>query len=292
MADTANAFSSAFDTHFRALTQGAGQGEISLFRAMHTALVSAGRGVYVEEYHGGSHQVTFMGNGLYARSNARCELSDLLVIVFSQLTGEARLTCLQAKSERKSLVSPCTAMFSADLEQWFLLATRPIITGFGSFNPPHNLLESAVLSSVGSFGFFYQSAGGDIQVYFAVANYLLPPAPYTQRKGRLQPIGPCILHTAGGFPECKAAADNLSFAENLFRMHIGTPIQPGIAQASATRNWLAANLRFQIQQALQEPYPSVALAQELLEILDPDDKDNVLSSFGAKCVLVIKSEDR
>lgn len=290
MPDSAIAFATAFDSHFRALTYGAGHGEIGLFRAMHTALVRAGAGICVEEYHGASRQVTFIGNGSYARSSARCELSDLLIIVYSQRTGEIRLTFLQAKSERKPVQIPCTTKFSANLEQWFLLANRPIIAGFSAFNPPSNLLASAVLSSVGSFGFFYRTAGGDFQTYFAVANYLSPPVPYTQRQGRLQAMGPCRLTTTNGYQECLAAADNHSFAESLYRMHIGTPINSVIVQATDTRNWLAANLRHQIQQASQLPNLSVVLAQELLEVLAPNDRESLSSSFGAKSLLVVKSD--
>lgn len=290
MADPACSFATAFDSHFRVLTHGAGHGEIFLFRAMHTALLRAGAGLCVEEYHGGSHQVRFKGNGSYARSSARCELCDLLIIVYSRRTGEARLTYLQAKSERKPVNAPCTTKFSANLEQWFLLANRPVISGLGAFSPPSNLLASAILPSVGSYGFFYRTAYGDYQTYFAVANYLSPPMAYTQRQGRLQPTGPCGLQSTGGYQECQSAADNLSFAENLYRMHIGSPIHPFIEQASDTRNWLAANLRYQIQQASQQPNPSIVLAQELLELLAPNDSDSLSSSFGAKCLLVIKGD--
>jgi hypothetical protein len=290
MADPAIPFAIAFDKHFRDLTHGAGHSEIFLFRAMHTALVRAGAGLRVEEYHGTSHQVRFIGNGSCARSSARCELCDLLIIIYSQHTGEARLTFLQAKSERKPVNAPCSTKFSANLEQWFLLANRPVISGFGAFDPPSNLLASAMLPSVGSFGFFYRTAGGDFQTYFAVANYLSPPVAYTQRQGRLQPMGPCGLRSTGGHQECHSAADNLSFAENLYRMHIGSPIHPIIVQASDTRNWLAANLRYQIRQASQQPNPSIGLAQELLELLAPNDNESLSSRFGAKCLLVIKSD--
>lgn len=292
MTDPAIAFATAFDARFRSLTHGAGNGEIPLFRAMHSALLFAGGGLCVEEYHGASHQATFKGNGSYARSSARCELSDLLIVVYSQLTGEARLTYLQAKSERRPAESPCNTKFAANLEQWFLLSTRPVISGVGAFNPPSSLLASAVLPSVGSFGFFYKSASGDFQTYFAVASYLSPPVAYTQRQGRLQSSGPCTLVNNAGHLECQAASDNFSFAENLYCMHIGTPIHPVIAQASDARSWLAANLRYQIQQVSQQPNAAVALAQELLEVLGLDGRESLSRSFGAKRLLIIKSEYR
>ena len=169
------------------------------------------------------------------------------------------------------------------------MANRPVIAGFGAFSPPSNLLASAILPSIGSYGFFYRTSGGDFQTYFASANYFVPTVAYTQRQGRLVPIGPCGLQRSNGYQECQAAADNLSFAENLYRMHIGSPIHPTIMQVSDTRNWLAANLRYQIQQASQQPNRSIALAQELLDLLAPNDRESLSTSFGAKSLLVIRS---
>lgn len=291
MVHPAVVFAESFDRHFQGMTLRNGHSEIHLFKAMHKALLRAGSGLSVEEYHGGSRQVKFICNASYAHTVERCELSDLLIIVYSPLTGEVRLTYLQAKSERKSVASPCNTKFSADLVQWFLLSSRPVIRGVGAFSPPKNLLSGAVLPSVGSFGFFYKVPGRGFQIYFAVANYLSPPVIYSQPKGRLQPRGQCALITAPGHVDCQAASDNFSFAENLYRMHIGTPIHPRIAHASDTREWLAANLRYQIQQASKKQNQDVSLAQELLEILGPEDKRSLSKAFGAKHLLIVKSDD-
>ena len=69
-----------------------------------------------------------------------------------------RISFLQAKSERKIMKNQCISNqpFKANLEQWDLLAHRPIINGVGSFDPPPNLLSSAILPSIGTFGFFYR----------------------------------------------------------------------------------------------------------------------------------------
>src|SRR5690606_12512824 len=220
----------------------------------------------VEEYHGTAYQVEFAGNGSYARTNARCELSDLMIVSFSSITQSARLTYLQAKSERATLPSACGRQFSANLEQWFLLEQRPTIAGVSKFSPPSDLLSSAVLPSVGSFAFFYKDPMGDFQTYYAAASYMAPPKAYSQRYGKLQAIGPCQLISSGVHTECLAACDNRSFAASLFRLEIGTPIDCSVHQAASTRSWLSTILRGRIKESRQTDARS-GLAQELLGLL-------------------------
>jgi hypothetical protein len=288
MTDPAVAFASAYDLKFKALTKGLSHAEVPLFRQMHKALVSLSGKFDIEEYHGTAHQVEFTGNGSYARTNARCELSDLMIVTFSSVTKSARLAYLQAKSERATLLSVCGRQFSANLEQWFLLEKHPKITGVGKFNPPSDLLASALLPSVGSFAFFYKDLAGDFQTYYAAANFLKPPKIYSQRYGKLQARGPCHIATTATYPECFAACGNRSFAESLFRLEIGTPIDSSVSQAIRTRNWLASNLRASIRAAQQENTPS-GLAQELLGLLAPDGDGVGNGSYGAKNVILIKS---
>ena len=146
---SAIAFAKAYDISFQNLTAGFAHKEVPLFRAMHSALINLSSSFDVEEYHGSANQVKFTGNGSYSRIEARCELSDLMIISFSSITRSVRLTYLQAKSERAVLSTVCGREFSANLEQWFLLEQRPIITGVGNFYPPDDLLSSDLLSSVG-----------------------------------------------------------------------------------------------------------------------------------------------
>lgn len=289
MADPAISFASSFDARFRSLTRGFTHNEIPLFRAMHSALVGLNGQFQIEEYHGISHQVRFTGNGSYARTQARCELSDLMIVTYSPISHHVRLTYLQAKSERATLHSVCRKQFSANLEQWFLLSTRPTIWGVGAFNPPSDLLSNALLPSVGSFAFFYKDSVGDFQTYYATANHLSPPATYSQRYGKLRAVGPCVVVTNSGHAECLAACGNDSFARSLYRLEIGTPIHNAIHQSRSTRNWLGANLISQIQIA-RESDKSSGLAQELLGLLEPEETQTLSGSFGAKNLIIIRSE--
>lgn len=288
MVDSAVAFATAYDLKFRTLTKGLSHKEIPLFQQMQNALVELSGSFDIEEYHGVAHQVKFAGNGSFARAIARCELSDLMIVTFSSVAKSARLTYIQAKSERATLSSACGRHFSANLEQWFLLQKRPQINGVGKFNPPPDLLASAILPSVGSFAFFYKDLSGEFQTYYAAANYLTPPKLYSQRYGKLKAIGPCQVGIHATHTECFAACGNYSFAESLFRLEIGTPIDVSVSQATGTRNWLVANLRARIRAAQQENAPT-GLSQELVRLLAPDGNELGNGSFGAKRVILIKS---
>lgn len=288
MPDPAIAFASSFDLSFRSLTHGLSSHEIPLFRAMQRALLGLSDKFEIEEYHGSSRQVKFAGNGSYARTNARCELSDLMIVTFSSITKSVRLTYLQAKSERATLFSERGHHFGANLEQWFLLSVHPLISGAGRFDPPADLLKSALLASVGSFVFFYKDGAGAFQTYYVMASHLAPPAVYCQRYGKLASLGPSQVLYNAGYMECTAAFGNEAFAESLFRLEIGTPVHTSIAQTLPTRKWLAANLRAQMLEARQADRRT-ALAEELLGILSESENIGRSGSFGAKSLIIIKS---
>ena len=288
MTSPADLFAYNFDASFRSLTRGLSHHEIPLFRAMHSALAGLNGKFQIEEYHGNSHQVIFTGNGTHARTNARCELSDLMIITYSSISTNVRLTYLQAKSERASLSSVCGRKFSANLEQWFMLSNRPHIMGVGKFKPPADLLSNALLPSVGSFAFFYKDKFGDFQTYYSTANHLAPSVTYSKRYGKLRALGSCNVINNAGHSECLAACGNKAFAKSLYSLEIGTPVHGAILQSASTRNWLAANLRFLIQNAAVTD-KSTVLAQELLGLLDTEQRQVSPSTFGAKCLIIIKS---
>ena len=112
MNDPATDFSIAFNERFHINTKELPQKEIPLFRAFHNTLASLADNFHIEEYHGGSHQVFFTGNGSFARSQARCELSDLMIIAFS--SSDVRLSYLQAKCEKITPTSISERIFSAN----------------------------------------------------------------------------------------------------------------------------------------------------------------------------------
>ena len=278
-------FAFGYYLRFITLTKGYTHAEIPLFKAMLSALNGHGK-MRVESYHGGSHQVTFTGNGTFARKFARCELSDLMIISYSTNPTQIRVTFLQAKSERGAVPHNCSYRFSANLEQWYLLALRPQIKGCGSFNPPADLLSKAILSSIGSFGFFYKDSAGNFQVHYASADYLKVPKHSTKKNGKLTSQGTYLTVHSKGYRECLSATDNFEFANSLYNLEIGTPLETNSPQTSDTRIWLADVLRGIIQNADFEN--EKGLVKELLSLLNVEG-DGIENSFGAKSLLVLKS---
>lgn len=265
-----------FAQAFASNSAGLGKGEIALFRALQASLVTTAShpDVAVEEYHGAAHQVTFTGSGTYSRANARCELSDLLVVVYDRTTKDARLTYIQAKSERDVGASSSGVAgrdLKANLEQWDLLARRPLIGPApgpwgrpSAFNPPADLLHSAQLASIGSFAFFLHGAAG-VDIYYCAASMLAMPYSYSTRSGKLTALGDVCRCVPD--PECLSVYGNAEFGAFLFGMMIGTPIlTSGAPQQASVSAWLAAQLRGFRADAADR---GAALADELADLLSP-----------------------
>lgn len=281
-----------FATSFAGQSKGAGKGEVGLFRAMERALVSVAThpGVVVEEYHGTSHQVRFAGNGTFSRTNARCELSDLAVLVYDNVHfSDARLTYIQAKSERKTSASTqgiAGSLLDANLEQWDLLSGRPQVQGVGRFQPPPDLLKNARLASVGSFAFFLHGSS-NVEIYYAAASALIRPPRYKRRYGRLEAVADAC--TCSPYPECLSAYGAAAFGTFLFGLMIGTPILPDAAAGpDATQQWLGRTLRAYSARAGRGNSGTANLAR----ILDPTDEAVAEEAFaepniGAPTLLVI-----
>ncbi len=265
------ALGQAFAQKFAANTAGLGKGEIVLFRALQNTLLAIAHPpqLVVEEYHGGAHQVRFSGTGTYARGNARCELSDLMVIAYDRQTKNARLSYIQAKSERGVSANASGIsgkLLSANLEQWYLLGTRPAITGVGSFNPPADLLSSALLHSIGAFAFFLHGSA-NVDIYYATAAFLQVPLQYNSRYGKLAATADACR--CGPYPECLSVYGNVEFGALLFGLMIGTPILSNGQSAAPIGTWLAGQLRGFATLATAADR-TVDLANELAELLDPD----------------------
>lgn len=280
-----------FAASFANATIGMCQHEVPLFRAMQASLCSVANPpeLAVEEYHGTRHQVRFTGTGTYARGAARCELSDLMVLVYDPMFREARLTYIQAKSERGVQANGGGVhgrALLANLEQWHLLATRPSISGVGYFNPPPDLLAGALLQSIGAFAFFVRDAGGECQVYYAAASMLPLAARYTTRTGRLV-AQPDTLR-CGPWPECLSSYGNREFGAALYGMLIGTPVWPQAAVSSTLPRWLATQLR---GLATRRSESRGDLALELATLLDPSGRFDGVGEpqIGAGNLLILRT---
>lgn len=257
-------------------------GEIVLFRCLMDALGSLSPKYAVEEYHGSSKQVYF--DPLFpwdGRTRARCELADLLIIWFSDNPEDAvRITFLQAKYERKNVQYPYKHTYSANLEQWDLLANRPEIDGVGQFSIPQQMLSDATLPSIGSFGFFYR-ANATVELFYSSADCLCFPASKKHRryyKLKAKSNVGVMRNYPSGLTECIHTANLHDFGNALYSGLIGSPIN------DCSAGWLLNVLS-------NNSYGGV-LAVELIERLRKKDtiktSTNNFHDFGTTGIVLVK----
>lgn len=291
MPSQAELFARDFDIRFGAATSGMSGAEIPLFTAMCNVLSGCARhGVRAEIYHGSRYQVRFPGDGVHARYKARCELSDLLIVAFSSASREVRITYLQAKSERATVTNPLVHEYSANLEQWYLLSTRPRISGIGAAaNMPPDLLSGAAMESVGSFGFFYRDTKNKFQIFYSSAASLSVTSRRANRGGSVKFGGIAMSYSPSGAVECLSAATSFDFAKSLFMMEIGTIIDLSDRKPGSASRWLAGGLREAMADSLREN-KSIRVAEELVGLLEVDVDSLPQATLGAREVLVLQIE--
>jgi hypothetical protein len=169
--------------------------EVLLFDSLTNLLENNFKNVKVGRLHGTSHLVQFKNSVNLSRTNANCELCDLLIVVFNK--RQIRLTFHQSKydpkikenqfypsSKKKAKLSKC------DVEQWDLLANRPLLikkSKNSKFNPPSHLLVNAINPSIGSYGIFYKNSLNYFDMFYSVAeDMILNQATYRSKKGRFR----------------------------------------------------------------------------------------------------------
>ena len=239
-------FSLSFQGAFQKAASAAPFKEVDLFRAMIDAFASLKPTFYLEEFHGFKRQIYFDTSHCWMRPRARCELCDVLFIIYSTTGGfEVRMTLLQAKLSRQTHATCSSAysgkvepqVFDANFEQWDLLCGRPTLIPTTVFVPPPTLLASAVLPSVGTFGVFHRDTSGTVDLFYATADTLSPtPAPKgpNGRYGKLTTLaGAPAARLVSGWREATYCPSSLEFAASLYQLQIGTPIlavAPGSAR--------------------------------------------------------------
>lgn len=207
--------------------------EVDQFQALIRAFAALQPEYLVKELHGTRHQVQFATSSPWLRRSARCELCDVMFVVYSLADGlSVRMTFLQAKLSRQTYpqlqnpsLHPVTVSFPANFEQWDLLSHRPVIKGAGRFEPPLDLLRSAVSPSIGSFGVFYLDHSGDVDMFYCSADTLLPIGTPTTKTGRLTTsVLPAVTRRLMGHDDVYFCPDTLRFGIALYEMKIGSPV--------------------------------------------------------------------
>jgi hypothetical protein len=275
--------------------------EVQQFRALIRSFGKLGGNFDIEEYHGPKHQVYFNGQGAWARTPARCELCDVMILTYSLKGGfRARLTFLQAKLSKDKHPTLCSGFplstdivdFKANLEQWDLLSRRPDILPVPPFQAHPRLLKNSLLASVGSFGVFHMSPAGSIDFFYASADVLSVLGSPTTKQGRLTTIKNPRQRIVNGLLETTFCCCLPIFGEALYNLEIGTPVEPipTIAGAknndSSLRAWLRNILSFYIQVGGRNS----VLGRQLRELLPPDEDEDLEFPSEIPSLILIRSD--
>lgn len=280
------------------------RGELALFRAFIRAFNALGTEALAKEYHGNLFQVTFQQARGAGRSTPRCELCDVLIIQYpADDPSAARLTFNQAKVASKPFgchrrprsIKPYS--FRASLEQWDLLSNRPLISpATRTFQPPSDLLSSAVLPSVGTFGVFYPAKRGFDFAYF-VADRLRVLNNGSGRSGTLRWTNPLPqLREIAGYKEVTGTCCIRKFGEALDLGYVGTPVRELLKNStgpSELRDWLSGVLV-----ALSRENRDSQLPGELLRGLElersAEEGNTLLNGEGpalVRAVILVRTSD-
>lgn len=295
---SAHHFGLLLQKEFRRRSASAGFGEVAQFRALKDAFGALRPKFQIEEYHGSRRQVYFRTTQPWLRPRARCELCDLLFIVYST-TGhpQVRLMLLQAKLSRSNHTGLCSSLglhrrpteFCGNYEQWDLLAYRPKLDPTGVFSPPPDLLSSALVPSVGAFGVFHNSTVGTIDMFYASADTLRPVGSPTTRYGKLSTAAAPIVRWFSGFPDTPFCCCLLTFGESLFDLRLGTPIV-GTSTAGETisNNSLSSFAKGVLATHAREEGGNSILLREVLALLGGA-VDQMPSDESVPSLVILKS---
>lgn len=289
-------FPCSFERAFANEARGAGPMEVPLFRALQRTLHTLSAKFQIVEFHGSRSQVRFTPTKAWRPGAGRCELADLMIVTFQQRPKQwIRLTFLQAKSERSIVTELCAGQshaFWANYEQWDLLSNRPRIACAASMQSlPSNILSDALLSSVGSFGFFYLNDQGDYQIHYAAGDCLTPALSSPRRNGRMIPSKKMPMRTNRGYCESAAECCSVGFAHALEKGLIGTPLERGTADDEyrrQTRAWLHSTIAAATATTRTNLVndPPVDVAASLLRLLSDDDVDEP-TAFPTKLPMLL-----
>jgi hypothetical protein len=208
--------------------------EVQQFRALMRSFGSLRQPFKIEEFHGMKHQIVFNGKGSWGRPSARCELSDLLIISYKKNPDfQARATLLQAKKSNEKHSSLCSGLpnsipytdFKANLEQWDLLSRRPNVLPYPPFDCHPDILSGAIMPSIGSLGVFHRYSGKDYGFFYIAADLSEPLSSPKRKHAKLKTKTNSRYRTINGYTECTYACCLPTFAEALYKLEIGTPIE-------------------------------------------------------------------
>lgn len=223
--------------------------EVELITKLQDALINLANEKYhyaIDIIHGERSMVEFQYNenwvaGLPMGTMCKCEMSDMMFIVFSEKHDDIRLMYMQNKKGKSS------RKFKADLVQLCLLKNRCEITSlrlptcaFGD----RQVLQNALLPSVGSYGVFYPENNAIDMAYYPAANISLitANAKKADRMVRFNRDRFGQTDKMGSYEENQGEETLNNFGNALVDMKIGTPILRRGFACDAVLSFLCNNI--------------------------------------------------
>lgn len=296
-------FANALVNAWKAESKKASFSEVQQFRALMKSFSSLPAPFKVEEFHGMKHQVIFNGKGSWGRASARCEISDLLIISYSNNYGfKARATLLQAKksNEKHNLCSnnplnlSLNTSFKANLEQWDLLSRRPNVLPYPPFHCHPEILSGAILQSIGSIGVFHKIKGKEYDFFYMSADIANPISSPKQKHAKLQVATNSTHRIRGNFNECIFSCCLYTFALALFNLEVGTPIDSQNVlneKDEAYRNIFRSWLKSVLYSHLEMTNNNSQLARELIEYLPSEQASEFMETPPALLIINCSAEE-
>lgn len=217
--------------------------EVKLFQEVSQYLSAHYQCVFIEE----THQQYVGFHSSIAGCFKKREISDLWIITYSILRQEAKMTFLQAKLKKNYRPAKIPFSFKADYFQFDLLSKRPSIKDLSKFGFPQDILSSAILESVGTYGIFFYDNLRNIDFAFSTAAELqrgrIPATCFTGERTLYFPninsgYSRYLRSQHGDELRCSLDADHFEFC--LLNLFIGTPIQNDLNVLSYLRSLLSA----------------------------------------------------
>lgn len=238
-------FGKDLSDEFHKLTKSGEYQEVELITKLQDAFINLANSNYhyaLDIIHGNRSMVDFQYNANWATDIhmgvvCRCELSDMLFIVFSEADDQIRLMYMQNKKGKTS------RKFKADLGQLCLLKNRCEIISprlpacaFGD----RRILQDALLPSVGSYGVFYKDNNATDMAYYPATN-ISPITVIARKSDRIVQFNRTRFgqtENIGYYKESQGEKTLRDFADALIDMEIGTPIMRGDPTYDAVLSFL------------------------------------------------------
>lgn len=197
--------------------------EIEYFRFFAKTLSKNYKNVHYYEVHGNPGHVSFKSALWPSKPPITKELGDLIIITYSPEKNQARYTVNQNKFQRKTGIQRVWPAFKfrADIEQYDLLAFRPLVKSIGSISFPPTILSDTEYDSVASYGVFYEGEEHLIDFVYSIAKWLSPQS-YAKSCNLI--LNTCQNEMSVDNRETVCTVGIEIFVKHLLNMHIGAPI--------------------------------------------------------------------